>query len=376
MGTRNRQRRAEKRRRREKASAHRADRQRYQPPSVREVIYAAVGAVDDPRLCRELLLVLSFGRPDVGAEVEVVLGEALDLARAANWDETELARQVERRLGRGHAGYLDGRPGGLRTLDDLVAAIEVIAVVWALPPLPKLEARSRARSGDPRILEKVRALLAKAESTTFPDEAEALSAKAQELMARHSIEEAMVGSRGEELPAGVRVPVDDPYAQAKSVLLEVVASANRCRTVWSKDLGFSTVFGFESDLEFVDVLYTSLLVQATSAMVAAGSQVDRHGRSRTRSFRQSFLLAYANRIGHRLWAAEEASRAEAAEAYGDALLPVLVGRSAAVDAACAEAFPGAIQQSLRITNAAGWAAGKAADDLASLSGRTEVTAHR
>jgi hypothetical protein len=31
----------------------------------------------------------------------------------------------------------------------------------------------------------------------------------------------------------------------------------------SKHLGFSTVFGYESDLEFVDVLYTSLLVQAT-----------------------------------------------------------------------------------------------------------------
>jgi hypothetical protein len=38
----------------------------------------------------------------------------------------------------------------------------------------------------------VRALLAKAESTTYPEEADALTAKAQELMARHSIDRAML----------------------------------------------------------------------------------------------------------------------------------------------------------------------------------------
>jgi hypothetical protein len=184
----------------------------------------------------------------------------------------------------------------------------------------------------------------------------------------------MVGAAAgvQEAPGGRRLPVDDPYARAKSILLSVVASANRCRAVWCEGLGFSTVFGFESDLEFVDVLYTSLLVQATSAMVAAGSQVDRSGRSRTRSFRQSFLLAYAARIGQRLRQAEAASRSEAAEAYGEALLPVLAGRLAAVDAARDAAFPGLVSRSVSVTNAAGWAAGSAAADLASLSGRTEV----
>jgi hypothetical protein len=170
------------------------------------------------------------------------------------------------------------------------------------------------------------------------------------------------------------VPVDDPYAGAKSILLSEVAAANRCRAVWSKGLGFSTVLGFDADLEFVDILYTSLLVQATSAMVAAGSQVDRSGRSRTRSFRQAFLLAYAGRIGHRLREAETASRAAAAEEYGEALLPVLADRSAAVKAAEAEAFPHLVSRSVSVSNAAGWAAGKAAADLAHLSGRAAVPA--
>ena len=398
MGSRNRSRRAEKRRRHERASTSRNERRAHALP-VREVIYAAVGLLREPvvdgRRYRELLTVLAEGPAGVAADVDAVVGEAIQEAFRRNWTAGEVARQAERRLGARHAAYLTDRVGspdgqahlgpwgtreGVSVADALGCAVEVLALLLSLPTLPRVGAtaspRRPSRAGqDPRILEKVRALLAKAESTTFPEEAEALSSKAQELMARHAIDEAMVGGGAaavDDAPTGVRVPVDDPYAGAKSILLSEVASANRCRAVWSKGLGLSTVVGFESDLEFVDVLYTSLLVQATSAMVAAGSQMDRSGRSRTRSFRQAFLLAYASRIGHRLRAAEAASRAVAAEEYGDALLPVLADRSAAVRAAEAEAFPGVVSRSVTISNAAGWAAGAAAADLASLSGRTEV----
>ena len=58
--------------------------------------------------------------------------------------------------------------------------------------------------------------------------------------------------------------------------------------------------GFAGDVEAVELLFTSLLVQATAAMMRAGSRTGRNGRSRTRSFRQSFLHAYAVRIGQRL----------------------------------------------------------------------------
>src|SRR5205807_2396905 len=80
---------------------------------------------------------------------------------------------------------------------------------------------------DARILERVRALLAKAESTTFPEEAEALSAKAQELMARYAIDRALLGGVGDG-PHGVggrRIHIDDPYARSKFLLVDVVADA-------------------------------------------------------------------------------------------------------------------------------------------------------
>ena len=63
----------------------------------------------------------------------------------------------------------------------------------------------------------------------------------------------------------------------------MVAAANRCRAVWHRSLGLCTVLGFPGDLDAVELLVTSLLVQATTAMVQAGSRRDVYGRSRTRS---------------------------------------------------------------------------------------------
>ncbi|MFD0330099.1 DUF2786 domain-containing protein [Streptacidiphilus monticola] len=92
-------------------------------------------------------------------------------------------------------------------LDRFATASKLIAVLqlWRwLPrlgpvgPLPGQEQAvdlSAPLPGEPKMLGRIRALLAKAESTDFPEEAEALSAKAQELMARHSIDAALLSAR-------------------------------------------------------------------------------------------------------------------------------------------------------------------------------------
>ena len=157
-------------------------------------------------------------------------------------------------------------------------------------------------AADERLLGKIRALLAKAEATEFAEEAEALSARAQELMAKYSIDHALLAAESgrTEEPGGRRIAVDNPYEAPKASLLQTVAQANRCRVVWSKELGLVTVIGFPADLDAVELLFTSLLVQANSAMLRAGAKRDAYGRSRTRAFRQSFLVSYAIRIGERL----------------------------------------------------------------------------
>jgi hypothetical protein len=235
--------------------------------------------------------------------------------------------------------------------------------------------RADGRSG--AVLARVRALLAKAESTTFPEEAEALSAKAQELMARHSIDQAVLrAGRGDPSTDVVawRIGIDDPYAQAKSVLLNHIAAASGCRAVWSKNMGFSTVFGTRSDLEMVELLFTSLLLQANDAMTRAGRVSDASGRSRTRSFRQSFLLAYAARIGERLSETTARVVAEESERHASRLLPALARRDEAVDDAVRAAFPDLGQHAAAIRNYSGWVAGRAAADVASLSVGEELIA--
>ncbi|GAA3226187.1 DUF2786 domain-containing protein [Actinocorallia longicatena] len=221
-----------------------------------------------------------------------------------------------------------------------------------------------------RMLDKVRALLHKAESTEFPEEAEALTARAQELIARYNLDEALV-SVGVGRPGDRAVVVEQPYAGPKAMLLHVVADANRCRSVWHRERGRATVLGFPGDLLAVELLFTSLLVQATAAMLRAGSRQDHYGRSRTRSFRHSFLSAYAQRIGERL---RQATEQAVADSTAD-LRPVLASRNAAVDQSVAELFP----QLRRYrggspTNHEGWLQGRAAADQAALD-HTALTAN-
>jgi hypothetical protein len=219
------------------------------------------------------------------------------------------------------------------------------------------------------MLAKVRALLAKAESTTFEEEAESLTAKAQELMARYAIDQAMVdaaSSSGAGSPRSRRIDIADPYARAKAHLLAVVADANGCHAVWTPSAGLSTVIGFDTDLDSVELIFTSLLVQVTTAVLAAGPQWDHHGRSRTRSFRASFLVGFAARVGTRLREAAAAAQTDATAEHGESLLPVLASRAVVVDDALAAAFPKMASFGVSASNAAGFVAGQVAAENAAL----------
>jgi hypothetical protein len=255
----------------------------------------------------------------------------------------------------------------------LTVVLKLLALLGALPalepllPLPGAYRHTHVAVGDvdEKALGRVRALLAKAEATKFPEEAEALSAKAQELMSRYSLHQAVVDHDGGRVPVASarRMWIDSPYAGAKALLVQVVGTANRCRTVWTEDLGFVTVVGLMTDLNLVELLTTSLLVQANRAMLAAGRQAGRRGHARTRSFRQSFLVAYATRIGERL---ENTNATVTAEVDDGRLLPVLAARSRAADDLADRLFPAQVRRQISVSNGAGWSAGRVAADLALL----------
>ncbi|MFI6937246.1 DUF2786 domain-containing protein [Streptomyces sp. NPDC050287] len=260
------------------------------------------------------------------------------------------------------------------------AVLELYRLLLRLPALEPLEeprqiaGPQNGRHGTPhrhgtasRMLTRIRALLAKAEATGFPEEAEALSAKAQELMARHSIDEALLADRdpahAADAPGACRIGVEPPYEQAKAVLLDAVAAANHCRAVWNEPFAFSTVVGFEPDLEVVELLYTSLLVQAQSALAKAEAAQRAGGRKRTKTFRQSFLAAYAHRVGIRL-------REAAAAPVSEDLLPVLASREVAVTDRLDRMFPQTTTARLRgVSDEAGWTEGAQAADRAQVASR-------
>ncbi|GAA4573203.1 DUF2786 domain-containing protein [Micromonospora coerulea] len=268
---------------------------------------------------------------------------------------------------------------GVDRITALRDAVDALALVAGLPPIallrpppgaPAAVLRVAAMPSGSRMLDRVRALLAKAESTTFPAEAEALTGKAQELMARHSIDTALLDATAErpDQPGGVRLSTDAPYAAAKALLVQEVAAANRCEAVWSDDLGFATVLGFPADLAAVELLHTSLLVQATAAMLRGrGERRANAGSRRTKGYDESFLNAFALRIGERLRAATEAANREVAEERGDdRLLPVLAARSDAVRERLDTLFPGVTRHRLQVRDAEGWSSGTSAADRASL----------
>jgi hypothetical protein len=432
MGKNNRQRRASKKRQQARWSGPRTGPTTATEPAGRDVrdlleslAYAAASAAeygDEEHFDSDVATLARYADPGgpFAATVDMVMsGCLLRAVRAAwenGWQPADIVRAARKRLGSipaGIAGAVIGseartsagpgvavpepwaeqlrlvatsaaRPPRWSNWEQLGAGVELLGLLTHLPaqpcllPPPSQWGRGRSPSVnrprpsdtvDSRILAKVRALLAKAESTNFEAEADALTAKAQELMARHAIDQAMVadrdGTRG-DAPSGRRIGIDDPYPLGKANLLSAVARANRCRTVWEDKYGFSTLFGFATDMDIVEVLYTSLLVQATRAMTAAGSVRDGFGRSRTRSFRQSFLISFASRIGERLREVTTAATEQAEAVHGEALLPVLAGRRTEVDDAFATVFPDLTRKGVRISNYDGWVAGRIAADQAHL----------
>lgn len=163
-------------------------------------------------------------------------------------------------------------------------------------------------------LDVVRKLLAKAERAGTPEEAEAFAAKAEELMARYSIDAALAAQQpGKTDPIGTRTIKLDGYPIPKAQLLQAIAVNMSCQVILTsfannRGLKIATIYGHESDLEAFDILATSLLLQATTAATATHKRAP-HINGRT--FRHNFLLGFAARVGQRMSAARVSAAAEA-----------------------------------------------------------------
>src|ERR1700691_1903737 len=169
------------------------------------------------------------------------------------------------------------------------------------------------------LLDRVRKLLAKAEDEgCTPEEAEALTAKAAELMARSGIDRALLGAARPETdrPADRMFGFERPWADVKAHLLAAVATALRCQCVQTTTEAGPRlrVFGYSSDLERAEILYTSVLVQMARAL--ARQPVPAYGNS-AKAWRRSWMLGYCSAVVTRVRAAEEAAVTSAATPKGE-----------------------------------------------------------
>ena len=201
------------------------------------------------------------------------------------------------------------------------------------------------------LLDRVRKLLAKAEDEgCTPEEAEALTAKAADLMARYGIDRALLGALHPETDKVTdrTFDLDNPWAAVKAHLLAGLASAMRCQCILltrRNDLNVREpgsrihVFGYLSDLDRIDLLFTSLLVQMHRALAA--QPVPAYG-GRAKAWRRSWMLGYASAVVGRVRDAEQAAvKTAEAERTGEGVSTdlVLADRSVAVKGAVDTAYP-------------------------------------
>jgi len=190
---------------------------------------------------------------------------------------------------------------------------------------------------DQKILNRVRGLLAKAESTDFPDEADALTAKATQLMADYGIDAAMLAAAGqrEDRIDTTSIRLFNPYSYEKSILAHQVGSALHCKvTFWSSGRTVSSVdiHGHASNRDRAEILFTSLLLQAIGQLRHQPGDV---------TYRRSWWIGYAHMVGQRIRDIEAAAAARYNAEYqpsGNGAEIVLADQRTQVDAWHEEKF--------------------------------------
>ncbi len=221
-----------------------------------------------------------------------------------------------------------------------------------------------------RLLDRVHKLLAKAEDeSATPAEAQALTAKAAELMAKYGIDRAMLAADRPETdrPTSRMVDIDNPWARVKAHLLCGLGSALRCQCILlaaARPGARIHVFGYASDIERTDLLYASVLIQMWHGL--AGAQVPAWCRS-PRAWRRSWLLGFATAVITRVRAAEHAATCQATEptsAAGSRTALVLADRAQVIRGEAEKAYP--LTRTARVTYSGsgyrdGYAEGQRAD---------------
>jgi hypothetical protein len=183
--------------------------------------------------------------------------------------------------------------------------------------------------------DKIAKLLRKAEDPATPEpERESLIEKAQELMTRYAIDEAMLAGKrfGEkEQIIEVKIPFHSIYSRALYYVGAAIAKHNDCKVMISKGNSLMKtdlyVIGYESDVRRVEMLNSSLQIQCIGSLAKFWSTYDsswtRTERDRFKVRRQ-FIFSFADGLNDKLEAARNRGLADAGTEYGDNSVALVV----------------------------------------------------
>jgi hypothetical protein len=233
------------------------------------------------------------------------------------------------------------------------------------------------------MMKKIRALLDMANNEAItPEAAENYRLKAFELMAKYGIEQALLNEAkpGSDKPADRRIDLDNPWAMEKAHLINGLALALRCELILlqrtdEKPGRTVHVFGYESDLERLEMLFTSLLLQMFRELARTPVPAN----DNPRAFRRSWILGFASKVSDRVSEAEHRARNEVSAtttSSGRSTDLVLADRKAVVARAYRDAYPRRRSGRRTTMTGRGYGAGTAAGARADIAGPRIGATHR
>lgn len=195
-------------------------------------------------------------------------------------------------------------------------------------------------------VERVSALLRQAESTDHPAEAEAFTAKAQELIAKFAISEAqLAAAQGRKITEQIVIyhfRGHPKYKDGDWSLVRGIVHATGCKErtfLGHKGVGYSiNVIGFESDVEAFKLLYASLDIQRARALGASKSEKPSWVNGNV--WNREFFEGFAGPVCRRLRETTKAVQAEATDIETEAgidqdseqsFLPVLADKRSRIE---------------------------------------------
>lgn len=177
---------------------------------------------------------------------------------------------------------------------------------------------------DDRMILKIQALMELAQRAGSQHEAENAFAKAQALMSKHAIDEAMLSLR--ELGREVEIEkerISFGTDRSQQYLLEVVAAANNCAICWVSSAYRANngrwryrveavdIYGVKSDIQFTQMLFASLLLFCERSLSTAREIDPRRYGGKAAGY--NFRLGFTSGVKIKLDIARNTATKEASE---------------------------------------------------------------